>query len=302
MIGKEKYMQNIDKKLTCHAERRIDLRVSASPIYEIPEHLTASPTDTGSHNSLRCVGSLCKVRNDMKSKFLVPQCPSILVPLKKAAFTLAEVLITLGIIGVVVAMTLPALIENHQKQVTVTRLKKAYTILAEATKMSEIVNGSINDWDFDLPSETFLKTYVDPFVKYIGKDHGSSVNQRINYKYLNGETVTECMINNSHEGVRQLADGTIFFIDSWSPGDNTFRGILIDINGYKRPNMIGKDAFSFAYIKEKGLVVSDFSQQDRDNLLSNKLHMCNKASSKGGYACSELIVLDGWQIKDDYPW
>ena len=40
-------------------------------IYEIPEHLTASPTDTGSHNSLRCVGSLCKVRNDMKGKFLV---------------------------------------------------------------------------------------------------------------------------------------------------------------------------------------------------------------------------------------
>ena len=53
-----------------------------------------------------------QVQHDMKSKFLVPQCPSILVPLKKAAFTLAEVLITLGIIGIVAAMTMPSLIQK----------------------------------------------------------------------------------------------------------------------------------------------------------------------------------------------
>ena len=45
--------------------------------------------------------------------------------LKKFAFTLAEVLITLGIIGVVAAMTMPALVANYQKTVTVNRLKKA---------------------------------------------------------------------------------------------------------------------------------------------------------------------------------
>ena len=43
-----------------------------------------------------------------------------------AAFTLAEVLITLGIIGVVAALTLPSLIENHKKQVIVSRLNKVY--------------------------------------------------------------------------------------------------------------------------------------------------------------------------------
>ena len=47
------------------------------------------------------------------------------VDMKQTAFTLAEVLITLGIIGVVAAMTLPSLIANHQKQVYVTGLKKA---------------------------------------------------------------------------------------------------------------------------------------------------------------------------------
>ena len=51
---------------------------------------------------------------------------------KFKAFTLAEVLITLGIIGVVAALTLPTLIQNHQKQVYVTQLKKAYSTINNA--------------------------------------------------------------------------------------------------------------------------------------------------------------------------
>lgn len=50
---------------------------------------------------------------------------------RKAAFTLAEVLVTLGIIGVVAAMTMPNLIAKHQEKETVTRLKKAYTIMQQ---------------------------------------------------------------------------------------------------------------------------------------------------------------------------
>ncbi|MBO6087124.1 type II secretion system protein, partial [bacterium] len=51
---------------------------------------------------------------------------------KKSAFTLAEVLITLGVIGVVAAMTLPTLIHNYQKTVYVNQLKKSYSILEQA--------------------------------------------------------------------------------------------------------------------------------------------------------------------------
>lgn len=45
-----------------------------------------------------------------------------------SAFTLAEVLITLGIIGVVAAMTMPVLISNHNKSVVEARLSKAYNV------------------------------------------------------------------------------------------------------------------------------------------------------------------------------
>ena len=89
-------------------------------------HPNPQPYGTQSHSAHKFAGSTSvpqgareqsyeipeQVRNDMKGKFLVPQCPSILVPLKKAAFTLAEVLITLGIIGIVAAMTMPSLIKK----------------------------------------------------------------------------------------------------------------------------------------------------------------------------------------------
>ena len=50
----------------------------------------------------------------------------------KKGFTLAEVLITLGIIGVVAALTLPNMIKNHQKRVMVAQLQRTYNAIVNA--------------------------------------------------------------------------------------------------------------------------------------------------------------------------
>ena len=63
----------------------------------------------------------------------------------KVAFTLAEVLITLGIIGVVAALTLPALIQNYRERAFVTAAKKNYSILTNAVNQWSANNGSIGD-------------------------------------------------------------------------------------------------------------------------------------------------------------
>ncbi len=55
---------------------------------------------------------------------------------KKLGFTLAEILITLGIIGVVAAVTIPMLISNYQKRSTETQLKKAYSLLVNASRQA----------------------------------------------------------------------------------------------------------------------------------------------------------------------
>ena len=64
----------------------------------------------------------------------------------KLAFTMAEVLITIGIIGLVAAMTLPGLINNAQNKEKVTALKKAYSVLSQATLLAVELNGDAGSW------------------------------------------------------------------------------------------------------------------------------------------------------------
>ena len=62
--------------------------------------------------------------------------------IKKKAFTLAEVLITLGVIGVVAAMTLPTLIQKYKRVVVETQLRREYALIANAVKWAEVDNGT----------------------------------------------------------------------------------------------------------------------------------------------------------------
>ena len=97
---------------------------------------------------------------------------------KKAAFTLAEVLITLGIIGIVAAMTLPALINNYRKTVTVNQLKVAYSIMAQALTMAQKDYGDMTYWEIGEHMSTdpdnsdavndslnnFVEKYIAPYL------------------------------------------------------------------------------------------------------------------------------------------
>ncbi len=76
--------------------------------------------------------------------------------ISKAAFTLAEVLITLGIIGIVAALTMPALIGNYRKKQTVVQLKKIYSAMSQSVQMSQSNYGDIADWDWTLSTEDFF--------------------------------------------------------------------------------------------------------------------------------------------------
>lgn len=65
---------------------------------------------------------------------------------KKFAFTLAEVLITLGIIGVIAALTVPTLVSKYKEKVTVTKLKKVNSILNNAMLSAINEYGTIDNW------------------------------------------------------------------------------------------------------------------------------------------------------------
>ena len=87
--------------------------------------------------------------------------------IRRVAFTLAEVLITLGIIGVVAALTIPTLMANHRKQVVVTRMQKFYTTFNQAIMLAENKYGEIEYWD---NADLFTPTGSgDWFNKYLAE-------------------------------------------------------------------------------------------------------------------------------------
>ena len=233
------------------------------------------------------------------------------VDVRRVAFTLAEVLITLGIIGIVAAMTMPSLITNYQKQRAVTQLKKSYTNLAEAVKRSELENDTVANWNFDLPAEEFYNTYLSGFLSV---NNSTVAKSNIEYKFLNRNTCTARFCTESSY-IAYLADGSSIMI-SFHTGLHTGRVVSIDINGNKRPNTIGKDLFQFAITKDNGVVpfgygdfgvtnpdgtkYQNFGNYDRDKITGTDSYACNK--DKYGVWCSALIMMDGWTMSKDYPW
>ena len=68
--------------------------------------------------------------------------------MKKFAFTLSEVLITIAIIGIVAILTVPNLVTQYQKFVVETRLKKAYVTFTQAMQLAIAEYGSPKHWDY----------------------------------------------------------------------------------------------------------------------------------------------------------
>ena len=77
--------------------------------------------------------------------------------MKNTAFTLAEVLITLGIIGIVAAMTMHALIGKYQEAALKSQFKKAYSLLSQSLRQMDVNNGG-----------TALQCYLWPQSKSAG--------------------------------------------------------------------------------------------------------------------------------------
>ena len=104
-------------------------------------------------------------KEEINHKFLLTYLPTNLLTRKRrVAFTLAEVLITLGVIGVVAALTMPTLIQNHQEKVLITQDKVAYSVINQALERVRADNEFWMDAVFN-PNNTSLES-TEAFAKY----------------------------------------------------------------------------------------------------------------------------------------
>lgn len=204
---------------------------------------------------------------------------------KCKGFTLAEVLITLAVAGVVAAMTLPVLINNYEKKVTTAKLKKFYSVMQQAIKLAEAENGEFTTWAPTSSSITFEKwynTYLDKHIVSIDKENLTSRNYQVGFK-----------------------DGSGFVAYTFSGGANVFYCTLLKHCGVEKFD--GRVSFVFMLSKSsKGYFHGYGYGKSREVLLEGckygNFDDPDVSSSGRRHYCSGLLELDGWEFKDDYPW
>ncbi len=183
---------------------------------------------------------------------------------RNTAFTLAETLIVLMIIGVVAAISIPAIKKDADSREMATKLKKTFTIMAQATDLIIQEEGFVRRWAGTSP-QNYYKDKLS-VVQSCPPEKGCMYDGNIKMKNGSNDIVY------GDRGLL-LADGSSVSIspgygsiDSYGidPEDypNVKATMHIDINGAQKPNQWGVDRYLFLLIDGKGLVPSGaFSEE-----------------------------------------
>lgn len=211
----------------------------------------------------------------------------------RLGFTLAEVLITLGIIGVVAAITIPGLMTKYHRHVVETKLAKFDSIINQAVRMSIAENDDIL---YDPPADkanspAYLKEWFDEnLLKYIKADYDGNVIDGKYYKvnFMDGTGFVAYL----------SSYGRIHFFFCMNANDKSCKPESYD----------GKNTFVFDYIeKQKAVLPNGYNVTDIQKLKYNT----GSRTSLGCYTtsvpthrhlCAQLIKQNGWKIPSDYPW
>ncbi len=189
---------------------------------------------------------------------------------KLVAFTLAETLIVMGIIGIVSALTLPNLNSSTGEKEKVAKVKKIYQNLTDAFGRAEAVYGDFDEW---FVSDSNVTAYTQRFTERVSeflkvtKDCGTSNSSCFNTKVKEGLTSTgnsDLTTLGCSTGYRYLilADGTslALCLDNTTGESNMISGpnwmgwVIADIDGpTKGNNEAGRDLHFFAIYPETGI-------------------------------------------------
>jgi len=202
------------------------------------------------------------------------------------AFTLAEVLITLGIIGVVSALTLPTLIGNYQKQVLVNQLRKSYSVLSQAFERMMHEEKAVNFSETDFWTECYhgssssqCQNILNKYIKLTNSEYISgSVRAYNTLSCSSSGREYSCYKSNTTNSeytrgiLVSLPDGADVYMNGYT--------LTIDVNGAQKPNTFGRDLFVF-------MVSSDGYLNAGNDYYSH---------GQGLGSLAQKIIEDGWEM------
>lgn len=230
----------------------------------------------------------------------------------KFAFTLAEMLITLGIIGVVATMTIPNLISNYRKHVIETRLLKFYTTVNQALKLAEYDYGEMDGWDelgsgfitdesgnktSEAAALPWINKYLLPYLKVDVKKIVTNKLGLVRVYFPDGSLVAV-----AHTGWYFFPDASNY---KETKSDDSELNSLDSKQGIKSFGFYFSDgncnSQSCVYVS-KGVQPYRYGWDGkRETLLNNKSIGCRIDATNTPAYCTALIQLNNWKIPSDYP-
>lgn len=205
--------------------------------------------------------------------------------MKKDGFTLAEVLITLGIIGVVAALTIPNLIQSYKKKYVEVRLARFYSTMSQALKLNIAENGTITFEQKDLTDSEYLtQWYKDNVTKYIKTiiEEGPEVNNTY-YKvaFTDGSGFNSYYSGTKPDGSAGLGNLYLFY--------------CVNYTNCKLGSFDGTNTFLFIINPNTAQILTYGAGDKTENLLRD----CGTPNRQWG--CVTLIMRNNWKIPDNYP-
>lgn len=233
---------------------------------------------------------------------------------KKRGFTLSEVLITLGVIGVVAAITIPMLMSHYNKYLVETRLKAVYSTILQGIKMAQYNetalldskgdDGDVNGFSYRRSKEVFEAMFLPVFS-------GCTLypkNSRKFYFY-SADGTTSFDSNFPFTLFVGLNNGTVL---GFTRGGN-YDGLSFDVilNPRKKKLLAGRDYFSFMF-RNDGLDNYAYLQifkhkYDNPVGLEKILEYCKSNNrfpadaTSPSYFCGHAIVQNNFKIPANYP-
>jgi len=234
-------------------------------------------------------------------------------------FTLAEVLITLAIIGIIAAITIPGVVAEHKKRTLETQFAKSYRTLSQAVNMAIAEHGDISTWGWkngmtNEEKDAFVKKYILSYLNVIkfcpkeGDDRNCFPDTV--YKYLNGTNYLNYRKDSAPQAI--LGDGSIIamsFNDRCYSIAKTERcmTIIVDINGGKKPNTLGRDVQRFAFFPKTGEFLPDginvqnefneetgsYRKRPLEELVT---YFCNTSQADNSAQCAARVVMEGFKM------
>ena len=227
----------------------------------------------------------------------------------KKAFTLAEVLITLTIVGTIAALTIPHVLQDYKYKLYTAQLKKVYSEVSDAVEM--IKNDENTDHFYetkafsatsskDEGAQYFLEKYMTSVTKYTDCDSSkgcqvpSESNGETLYMKLDGDKIDNKGLHGQY-CVKTKSGATVcagFVTMIGTSKEQKFMVIATDINGKKNaPNTIGRDVFSMR-INHEGIIT------DRNDVAcGNGSNLYLKGVSEYSEGCLNRIIDDDWKME-----